>query len=63
MLADRHKSQSETLKALNISAQSQSETLKALNISAQGNALGLQAANVSKPCKGERSLTSYAESK
>ena len=42
MLAYRHKSQY--------------ETLKALNKPAQGNALGLQAANVSKPCKGETIL-------
>ena len=42
MLAYRHKSQY--------------ETLEALNKSAQGNALGLQAVNVSKPCKGETIL-------
>ena len=34
----------------------QSETLKALNKPAQGNALGLQAVNVAKPCKGETIL-------
>ena len=42
MLAYRHKSQY--------------ETLKALNKPAQGNALGLQAVNVSEPCKGETIL-------
>jgi len=39
--------------------EAQSETLEALNKSAQGNALGLQAVNVSKPCKGETILESF----